>query len=185
MRFTLTLALWLLASIATASEDQKPSTSVCTAYITKPAQCCPASSSQTATSYTNCHDCALSTNTHGPHCDIVHTLHPTKIKKSTTYQLTLSQICPPTTLPGTTTITACSASPTCTKTVTSTSPFGCTITVPPKTRTSKTDCGGCELETVTVAHSFVGIGPVCVDGRKTVTGSKGRATVTACAVAER
>jgi hypothetical protein len=110
---------------------------------------------------------------------------PTKIKKSTTYQLTPSQICPPTTLPGTTTITACSASPTCTKTVTSTSPFGCTITVPPKIRTQEIECGGCELETVTVAHSFVGIGPVCVDGRTTVTGSTGRATVTACAVAEK
>jgi hypothetical protein len=79
MRFTSTLALWLLASIATAAaSDLQTSTSACTTYITKPAQCCPASSSHTATSYTNCHDCALSTTTHGPHCDIVHTLHPPK-----------------------------------------------------------------------------------------------------------
>jgi hypothetical protein len=180
MHFTSTLALWLLASIATASEDQKTSTSACTTYITKPAECCPASSSHTTTSYTNCHGCALSTTTRGPHCDLVHTSHPLKKELPTTYQTNTTQICPPTTLPGTTTITACSASPTCTKMVTSTSPFGCTITVPPKTTTKRIDCGGCELETVTVANSLVGIGPVCVDGRTTVTGSSGRATVTAC-----
>jgi hypothetical protein len=179
MQFTSTLALWLLASIATASEDQQPSTTACTTYITKPAQCCPASSSHKTTSYTNCNGCALSTTTRGPQCDLVHTLHPPS-QNHPPNSLTLSQVCPPTTLPGTTTLTSCSASPTCTKTITSTSPFGCTITVPPKTSTKKIDCGGCELETVTVANSRLGIGPVCVSGRTTVTASSGRATVTAC-----
>jgi hypothetical protein len=183
MRFTSTLALWLLTSIATTTAlELQASTSACTTYITKPAECCPASSSHTTTSYTNCRDCALSTTIRGPHCDLVLTSHQPIFFSLSPVKLTLSQVCRPTTLPGTTTVTACSASPTCTSTITSTSPFGCTITVPPKTSTKRVDCGGCELETVTVANSLVGIGPVCVDGRTTVTGSSGRATVTACEV---
>jgi hypothetical protein len=59
------------------------------------------------------------------------------------------------------------------------------MTVPPRTQTELVDCGGCVLETVTVAHRMLGIGPVCVDGRKTVTGTGGVATATGCAVEER
>jgi hypothetical protein len=84
------------------------------------------------------------------------------------------------TLPGTTTLTTCSQSPTCTSTITTTAPFGCTITVPPTTETKRIDCHGCALETVAGYDPLVGLGPVCQMGRKTVTGSTGTATVTKC-----
>jgi hypothetical protein len=91
----------------------------------------------------------------------------------------------PTPLPGTTTtITACSASPTCTSVITSTAPFGCTITVPARTKTELIDCKGCTLSTTTVINRLFGLGPECVGGRKTVQGGTGVARATACLAEE-
>jgi hypothetical protein len=91
----------------------------------------------------------------------------------------------PTPLPGTTTtITACSASPTCTSVVTQTAPFGCTITVPARTKTELIDCKGCTLSTTTVINRLFGLGPECVGGRKTVQGGTGVARATACLAEE-
>lgn len=91
----------------------------------------------------------------------------------------------PTTLTNTTTtVTACSASLTCTSVITSTAPFGCTITVPPRTQTELINCKGCALKTTTVINRLFGLGPECVDGRKTVEGGTGVATATKCLAEE-
>lgn len=190
-----TLALWLLANIATASSESAP-TPTCTNTITQTASCCLPSAKHTITSYTDCAACALSITTIGPNCDIVHSPPATpKLNAKTNETPTQVRCALPTGLSGTTTITACSLSPTiaianddtpakCTSTLTSTSPFGCTITVPPRTRTEMVDCKGCALETTTVVNSLLGHGVECVGGRKTVTGTEGEATRTAC-LAER
>jgi hypothetical protein len=73
-----TFAIWLLANLATAASESAPATPTCTNIITKTAECCLPPAGFTATSYTNCNACALSTTTTGPNCDIVNYLpHPT------------------------------------------------------------------------------------------------------------
>ena len=91
----------------------------------------------------------------------------------------------PTTLTNTTTtVTACSASPTCTHVVTSTEPFGCQITVPTRTKTELIDCKGCALTTTTVVNKLFGLGPECLGGRETVQGGTGVAMATKCLAEE-
>ncbi|KAM0690113.1 hypothetical protein Q7P36_008880 [Cladosporium allicinum] len=134
MRLMLASAAWLFAVLATAVNSSE-----CTTFISTQAGCCPPASSSTVYSAVDCHGCSLATTTTGIHC---------------------MMICPtnPATSPGTTTLTTCSQSPTCTSTITTTEPFGCTVTVPPKTKLRHTDCHGCALETATVAGKF-GVGP--------------------------
>lgn len=187
MRLTHSSSILLLAISSTVRSQTTP-TAPCTTYIEAWDNCCPpVSNSYTATSYTDCQGCALSTTTMGQACDIVRmvsTTSPTKPMQPANYP----QMCP-TDSPsstGTTTITLCSesASPGCTKTITSTSPFGCQITLAPTTEIVSTDCGGCALATKMVVNRRLGIGPVCVGGRKTITGSAGTARVTECAKSE-
>lgn len=178
---TISLAASLTAAAAIDTAAAAAATpSKCPDFLAKTKECCPQPHSFTTTSYANCGSC-VAPKTAELNCDIV--CHPSFLSSSLpqpTYQakLTIPQVrcAHATTLPGTTTLTACatatpaSAAP-CTSTITSTSPFGCTITVPASTMTSSVDCKGCVLETVTVANSRLGMGPVCVDGRKTVTAS--------------
>lgn len=184
MRFSYSTSILLLAISNTARSQTTP-TAPCTSYIEAWDHCCPPVSSRyTATSHTNCQGCALSTTTMGQACDIVRMVsitHPPALNQSTDP----FQMCPTEPLPttGSTTITLCSASPSpcCTKTITSTLPFGCQITVSPTTKPVSTDCGGCALATKMAANRRLGIGPVCVGGRRTVTGTAGVVRETFCA----
>ncbi|GAB7333696.1 hypothetical protein MBLNU13_g05239t1 [Cladosporium sp. NU13] len=165
MRLVSTLSIWLLAGLATAF-DGNAINATCTNTLTESAKCCVAPAYHTKTSYTDCGGCALETTTTGPNCDIARCALPTTLTNTTT------------------TITACSASPTCTHVVTSTEPFGCQITVPPRTRTELIDCKGCALTTTTVVNRLFGLGPECLSGRKTVQGGTGVATATKCLAEE-
>jgi hypothetical protein len=69
----------------------------------------------------------------------------------------------------------------CTQTVTAHQAFGCTITNAGHIATESIDCKGCIISTTTVANGFFGHGPVCFNGRKTMTDTKITATVQACA----
>lgn len=58
----------------------------------------------------------------------------------------------------------------CTTTLTTTRPFGCTISVAATTTTDVyIDCQGCDIATETVVNRLFGHGPVCFGGWKTVT----------------
>lgn len=183
MRLTHPASILLLAVSSTARSQTTP-TAPCTSYIEVWENCYPpVSSSYTVTSYTNCQGCALRTTTMGQACDIVRMVSIT-YPSSFNQRIYCAQMCPtePPASTGTTTITLCSPSPepSCTRTITSTLPFGCQITVSPTTETILTYCGGCVLATKTVANKRLGIGPVCVGGRRTITGTAGTARVTEC-----
>ena len=197
MRLVSTLSIWLIASLATAV-DSDATNATCTNTLTESAKCCVAPAYYTETSYTDCAGCALATKTTGPNCDIVRTsplpqsCPPTSPFLDTQSTAHTNNFPPnqvrcalPTPIPNTTpTVTACSASPTCTSVVTATAPFGCTITVPARTQTEMIDCKGCTLSTTTVINRLFGLGPECVGGRKTVQGGTGVARATACLAEE-
>src|ERR1700761_7310422 len=105
------------------------------------------------------------------------------------------------TVAGTTTVKECSAATTgaqqttiinpggpikehsCTKWVTETIPWGCTITAAATTETHSVDCGGCEvMKTRHIVNSLLGNGPECFGGRKTVTDMSMTAKAKACKV---
>ena len=67
----------------------------------------------------------------------------------------------------------------CTTTITTRTPFGCTVTAAASTTTALIDCGGCDLAVETQEFHF-GHGPVCVGGRKTNIVEGLVATATAC-----
>ena len=185
MRLISTLSIWLLASLATAF-DSNATNATCTNTLTESAKCCVAPAYHTETSYTDCGGCALATTTTGPNCDIVRTLaqpsHHPMLRLTPQKQVRCAL---PTTLTNTTTtVTACSASSTCTHVVTSTEPFGCQITVPARTKTELIDCKGCALTTTTVVNKLFGLGPECQGGRKTVQGGTGVAVATKCLAEE-
>ena len=69
----------------------------------------------------------------------------------------------------------------CTSTITELMPWGCTVAVGGATATATMDCQGCSLSTTTKVNGFLGLGPVCLGGRKTITDSKLIKTITGCA----
>jgi len=71
----------------------------------------------------------------------------------------------------------------CTTTLTTTRPFGCTISVAATTATDAfIDCQGCDIATETVVNRLFGHGPVCFGGWKTVTVEGMVGGATGCAV---
>jgi hypothetical protein len=69
----------------------------------------------------------------------------------------------------------------CTQVVTQRASWGCTITNAAQTTTESIDCKGCVISTSLAVNGFFGHGPVCFNGRKTMTDVKVTATVQACA----
>ena len=96
--------------------------------------------------------------------------------------LTLFQGCDatPSTIDATATVTSCATS--CTSIITYTEPFGCAFIAAGQTTTSTISCGGCVLSTTSVVNELLGVGPVCFNGRKTITDDALTATATACSV---
>lgn len=70
----------------------------------------------------------------------------------------------------------------CTTTVTEMIPWGCTVTVGGQTATQTVDCKGCAMTTTSKINGLLGLGPVCIGGRSTMTDAKVIKTVTACAL---
>ncbi|KAF1826811.1 uncharacterized protein K489DRAFT_367986 [Dissoconium aciculare CBS 342.82] len=152
--FTILIAA-LFGTLAASSALQP----TCTNTVTHLPACCPPVSAYTATEYSACSGCALTTTTRGPQC-----LVACGTKTST--------------VSATTTITACA---TCTSTSTVYQPAcrGCVITKSAETTTQSIDCKGCVVETETKVVGGV-CAPVCIGGIKTTT-LPGTSTITACA----
>lgn len=70
----------------------------------------------------------------------------------------------------------------CTTTVTEMIPWGCTVTVGGQMATQTVDCKGCAMTTTSKINGLLGLGPVCIGGRSTMTDAKVIKTVTACAL---
>ncbi|KAK3703316.1 hypothetical protein LTR37_014528 [Vermiconidia calcicola] len=68
----------------------------------------------------------------------------------------------------------------CTSVLTSTAQWGCEVTEPAQTLTEYIDCYGCSLSTQLVANALLGLGPVCVGGRRTIFDTSATAVATAC-----
>jgi hypothetical protein len=129
------LVATLFGSLAAAAALQP----TCTNTIFTTPGCCKPVSLYTATEYTACNGCALTTAARGPQCDLV-------CQKTSTVSAT-------------TTKTACA---TCTSTTTTYRPacIGCIITQSAETVTQSIDCKGCAVETETKIIGGV-CAPVC------------------------
>ncbi|KAF7192077.1 hypothetical protein HII31_06463 [Pseudocercospora fuligena] len=186
-------ALAYVAGIA-ADDLVLPSYPTCTETITHIAsECCPPVPTATATAYTDCEGCALT---------------------SASVPLQCFAPCTTTETAGSTTITKCGASPTpsmsidvrndssgaiinpggplipCTKTITEfQNPCGgCYSTTFEHSSTVTSDCSGCSLATVTT-HADVGVclrakRIVCPNGKVQTVTDPGTKTITGCAVSE-
>ncbi|KXT02036.1 hypothetical protein AC578_6502 [Pseudocercospora eumusae] len=194
--FHVTSAILAFAFVAGIAADDLilPSYPTCTKTITHMAsECCPPVPTATATAYTDCGGCALS---------------------SASVPLQCFAPCTTTETAGRTTITKCRASPNpsmsvdvrndssgtivnpggpsipCTKTITEfQNPCGgCYSTTFKHSSTVISDCSGCAL-TTTTTHADVGIclkakRIVCPNGKAQTVTDQGTKTVTGCAVGE-